>query len=137
MKNAITVKVLINKDIETVWEKFTNPLDIEKWYFASEDWHTPRAENNLAVGGAFMYRMEAKDGSFGFDLKGLYTEIQHFKNIHFNLEDGRKVNVSFEATEKGVMVTEIFEPESENPLEMQQNSWQAILDNFKKYVEKH
>jgi uncharacterized protein YndB with AHSA1/START domain len=135
MKNEITVKVSINSDIETVWYKFTNPSDITNWYIASMDWHTPIAINNLVIGKQFLYRMEAKDGRFGFDLIGTYTNIYHLKTIHFTLEDDRKVEIDFEIIDNQIVLTEKFEPETENPLEMQQFGWQSILDNFKKYVE--
>ncbi len=135
MKNEITVKVSINSDIKTVWDKFINPSDIVNWYIASTDWHTPKANNDLVIGGQFLYRMEAKDGSFGFDLIGTYTEIDHLKSINFTLEDERKVEIDFKIIDNQIVLTEKFEPENENPLEMQQFGWQAILDNFKKYVE--
>ena len=133
--NTITVQTTISAPIEKVWNCFVLPEHIVNWYNASPDWHTPRAENNVQIGGEFAFRMEAKDGSFGFDLKGTYSNIQPNQLIAYHLEDGREVSIQFSATDAGIHVTEIFEPESVNSLDLQQAGWQAILDNFKKYVE--
>ena len=135
MGNLITVETVINSTIENVWDKWINPDDIIKWNNASEDWHTPKAENNLKVGGKFLYRMEAKDGSMGFDFWGTYTQIKPFERIECTLGDGRKMNVFFKKDNGKTIVTETFEAESENSIELQQLGWQAILNNFKKYVE--
>ncbi len=131
----ITVHTNINASLEEVWRLFTTPADVEQWNTASEDWHTTTASNELQVGGKFNYRMEAKDGSFGFDFWGTYDRIIDFKQLEYTLGDGRKVSIIFKFTGIGTKLTEIFETEDENPVEMQQFGWQAILDNFKKYVE--
>jgi uncharacterized protein YndB with AHSA1/START domain len=101
----------------------------------SEDWCSPRAENNLSLGGKFNYRMEAKDGSMGFDFTGVYTAINENKNLEYKLDDNRNVQVHFSEVDGGIFVMENFEAENRNQAEMQKNGWQAILDNFKKYVE--
>lgn len=132
----ITVSTNINATLEKVWEFWNNPNHIENWYFASPDWHCPKAENNLQVGKSFNIRMEAKDGSFGFDFEGKYTKIINFQLIEYVLADDRKVITTFEKQGNYILVTQKFDAESENTLELQQNGWQAILDNFKKYVQK-
>lgn len=107
-----------------------------QWNNASDDWHTPHAENDLRVGGKFLSRMEAKDGSFGFDFGGIYSEVKPFEKIKYGLEDGREVETTFAKNGENTEITTTFDAENENPIEMQQNGWQAILNNFKKYVEK-
>lgn len=134
-KTKITVAATVNAPVEKVWEFWSNPEHIVKWNTPSEDWHTPRAENDLRVGGAFTSRMEAKDGSFGFDFGGIYDEVKTNELITYTIGDGRKVKIIFEADGGATKVTEIFDPEDINPVEMQQGGWQAILDNFKKYTE--
>ncbi len=131
----ITVQSSINASLEEVWRRFTTPADVEQWNAASEDWHTTTASNDLQVGGKFNYRMEAKDGSFGFDFWGIYDKIDEFKKLEYTLGDGRRVSVVFEFTGIGTKLTEKFEAEDENPVEMQKLGWQAILDNFKKHIE--
>lgn len=131
----ITVATSINASIDSVWAHWNTPDHITKWYNASDDWHTPRATNDLKVGGKFLFRMEAKDGSFGFDFIGVYTSVIENKSIEYTIADGRKVSIHFSENSGITTVTEIFEPENENSLELQQAGWQAILDNFKKYVE--
>ena len=131
----ITVQVSINSTLEKVWNAMTLPEHITNWYFASLDWHAPKATNDLRVGGKFMTRMEAKDQSFGFDFEGEYTFMELHKRYDYILEDKREIAVIFEEKDGLVTVTEIFDPENENPIEMQQQGWQMILDNFKKYVE--
>ena len=133
--NKITVFTSINSTIDDVWKKWTTPADIVKWNHASDDWHTTKAENNLVVFGNFSFRMEAKDGSFGFDLKGDYTNVIPFILIESTLEDNRKVKISFDTVDGKVYLIQSFEPESINSHELQRMGWQAILDNFKKYVE--
>lgn len=133
--NAITIKTNIKAPIDKVWDKFTNADHIVNWNSASEDWHTPRAENNLTKGGNFSYRMEAKDGSVGFDFGGTYDDVQQNKLISYTMGDGRRVEVQFEQEDDQIAVTETFEPESLNPVEMQRDGWLAILNNFKKYAE--
>ena len=131
----ITIKTTINAPIEKVWKYFTEPEFIKQWNNASPDWHTPAATNNLTVGGKFSYTMAAKDGSFSFDFEGNYDAIQENKYISYTIADGRKVEVIFGVSNDTIMVTETFEPEGQNPLEMQRGGWQAILDNFKKLLE--
>lgn len=132
----ITVETKINnKPIEEVWKAWTNPEDITKWNFASDDWECPKAENDLRVGGKLKSRMSAKDNSFGFDFELEYTNIIENKLIESKMEDERVVKVEFKETDNCVNVIETFDAESENSLEMQKQGWQAILENFKKYVE--
>lgn len=134
-KTKITVEATINASVQKVWECWTEPKHITKWCFASEDWHAPIAKNDLRVGGSFMSRMEAKDGSFGFDFGGVYDGVTNHEHISYTMEDTRKVSIAFDGDDTTTKVTETFEAESENPVEMQQAGWQAILNNFKKYVE--
>jgi uncharacterized protein YndB with AHSA1/START domain len=138
-KDAIflTVTANIQAPIEKVWDCWTNPVHITQWCFASPDWHTPHAENDVRVGGAFTTRMEARDGSFGFDFYGTYTEILLHEKIAYTAGDGRKVEIWFKSNGAETQVIESFEPEQENPHEMQQAGWQSILDNFAKYVQAH
>lgn len=131
----ITISTFVNLPIEIVWKVWIRPVHIKKWNNASPDWHTPFAKNSLKVGGKFLYRMEARDGSFGFDFEGKYLKVEKEKAINYQLEDGRKVWVKFEIGGDGVRVTETFEPEHENSIELQRQGWQAILDNFKRYSE--
>lgn len=136
-KTPITVKATINVPVEKVWEYYNSPNHVTKWNNASEDWHTPHAENNLEVGGTFLYRMEAKDESAGFDFEGTYEQVDANASLAYVMSDGRKVTVTFEEQDnnKSTLVTVTFDPESENDPEFQQQGWQAILNNFKKYVE--
>lgn len=134
-KINITVTAIINAPIEKVWNYWTSPEHITQWCNASDDWHAPRAENDVQLGGKFTTRMEAKDGSFGFDFSGVYDEVRLHEYIAYTIGDGRKVNITFSGNGNETSVTETFEPENQNPLDMQQAGWQAILDNFKKYVE--
>ena len=134
-KTVITVQHTVNAPVEKVWDAFTSPEHITKWNFASDEWHSPSAQNDLRTGGAFSYRMEAKDGSFGFDFGGIYDEVRDKEYIEYTMGDGRKVQVSFEPQGNGTKVIENFEAEGQNPIEMQRGGWQAILDNFKKYTE--
>jgi len=134
-KHVITVRVTVNAPAEEVWTRWTTPEDILKWNFASDDWQTTSAVNNLTVGGRFSSRMEAKDGSMGFDFWGTYDEVDSPERIAYTLEDGRKVEVDFIGLGDVTDVIESFEAEDQNTLELQQNGWQCILDNFKKYVE--
>ena len=131
----ITVQSNINSTINKVWECWTSPQHITKWNNASDDWHTPYAENDLRTGGKFKSTMAAKDGSMSFDFVGEYTLVNQNKDIQYVMPDGRKVEVSFKQTSDGIEIIESFDPETLNPEEMQRDGWQAILDNFKKYVE--
>jgi len=134
-KTTITIEASINAPVANVWKFWTTPKDIMTWNSASEDWHTTKAENDLRVGGSFSSRMEAKDGSFGFDFGGVYDVVETNKHIAYTLGDGRKVDIRFESNGNTTKVTERFEAETENSVEMQKAGWQAILDNFKKYAE--
>lgn len=130
----ITVQTEINAPVEKVWEYWTNPIHIIQWNAASPDWHTPRATNDLRVGGKFNSRMEARDGSMGFDFEGVYSAVEQYKRIAYGLEDGRQIDVLFESTAIGTKVTEMFDGETEHSAEQQRAGWQSILDNFKNYV---
>lgn len=136
-KIKITVVANIQSTVDTVWKSWTDPNDIVNWYFASEDWHCPKAENDLKVGGKFLFQMEANDGSFGFDYEGIYTAIKTNELIEYVLADDRKIRISFTSVGTEIIITETFDAETENPVEMQKNGWQAILDHFKKYTEKN
>ncbi len=127
---TITVTTTVDQPLETVWECWTQPEYITQWNFASEDWCCPTAVNDLRPGGRFSWRMEARDGSMGFDYAGTYLEVVPFVRILKRLDDGRQVEISFETTPHGVVITETFEAEDQNPLELQKQGWQAILDNF-------
>jgi uncharacterized protein YndB with AHSA1/START domain len=135
MKNAITVETLIAAPIDTVWRAYTTPEDIKKWNAASDDWHTTAAAVDLRVGGAFSSRMEAKDGSFGFDFAGTYTKVVTNERIEYSLGDHRIVSVVFTQTPSGVKVAVTFGAEATHSIEQQREGWQAILNNFAKYVE--
>jgi uncharacterized protein YndB with AHSA1/START domain len=134
-RTNITVETTVNAPVEKAWEYFTKPEHIIKWSHASDDWHTTQAENDLRVGGKFSSRMEAKDGSFGFDFGGVYDEVETNKIIAYTMGDGRKVKVIFSGDVNTTHVSETFEAENTNSIEMQKGGWQAILDNFKKYIE--
>jgi uncharacterized protein YndB with AHSA1/START domain len=134
-KITITVTATVNAPVEKVWKFWTRPEHIKQWNNASDDWHTPQATNDLRTGGKFNYRMEAKNESFGFDFRGTYGNIKNNELIEYAISDGRKVQITFEADTNATTITETFEPEEVNSLELQQGGWQAILDNFKKYTE--
>jgi len=133
--SPITIETLIDAPLEKVWKHWNAPEHIMKWNAASEDWHTPSSTVDLREGGSFTSRMEAKDGSFGFDFGGTYTKVDHHKQIDYVMEDGRKVSTRFEVKDDKTHVIESFDPESENSEEMQREGWQSILNNFKKYTE--
>lgn len=132
---AITVTATVNAPVAKVWELWNQPEHITNWCHASDDWHAPYADNDLRVDGKFKTTMAAKDGSFSFDFGGVYTDVVENSLIAYGLEDGRKVKIEFVAHDDVTTVTETFDPESINPIEMQRGGWQAILDNFKKYTE--
>lgn len=134
-KDQIKVQARIAAPVERVWACWTLPEHIVKWNNASDDWHTPHAENDVRKGGRFLSRMEAKDGSAGFDFGGEYDEVSIHKSIAYTIGDGRQVKVAFSGDGNTTEITESFDPEHTNSLEMQRAGWQAILDNFKKYVE--
>ena len=131
----ITIESVISGSTKKVWDYYTLPEHITKWNFASDDWHCPKAENDLRVGGKLKSRMEAKDGSFGFDFEAIYDEVINHKKISYNLTDGRQVITAFENQNGKTKVTTTFDAETQNSVELQRNGWQAILDNFKEYVE--
>lgn len=131
----ITVEITIKKGLDSVWNYWTEPGHILKWNHASDDWHTVRAENELKVGGKFFYRMEAKDGSFGFDFESNYEVVNEKSELTYIMSDGRRATTIFENKETETKVTTTFDPENENPEELQKAGWQAILNNFKKYAE--
>lgn len=134
-KTKVTVETVVNAPVEKIWDRWIDPHHIVQWNFASNDWHSPHAENDLRVGGRFTYRMEAKDGTSGFDFGGEYNNIELYKHIEYTLGDGRRVWVIFSQKGLGTRVAQTFEAETENSIEMQQHGWQSILNNFKKYVE--
>ena len=134
-KTTITVENIVNAPVEKVWQFWTKPEHVKNWNNASPDWHTPHAENDLRVGGKFLSRMEAKDGSFGFDFEGVYNAVIVNEYIEYSIADGRKVRISFSPDGNQTKVTENFEAETVNSVELQRGGWQAILDNFKKYTE--
>ncbi len=130
----ITVEAIVNAPLRKVWAGYTTPDDIVQWNAASDDWHTTKASVDLRVGGAFSSRMEAKDGSFGFDFGGVYTEIVDQKFIAYQFGD-RVAEVEFNATPDGVIVRVTFDCETVHPVEQQREGWQSILNNFKRYLE--
>jgi len=132
----ITVKCKVEAPIDEVWKLWTTPEHIMKWNNASEDWHTPYAENDLKVGGKFKSTMASKDGVMSFDFEGEYTEVKNNSFIEYKLADDRKVDIYFIGLDDGVEIIESFDPENQNSEEMQRGGWQAILDNFKKYAER-
>ncbi|MHA4739774.1 SRPBCC family protein [Dyadobacter sp. MSC1_007] len=135
--SKITVETTINAPVAKVWEQFTAPEHITQWCQASDDWHAPFAENDVREGGSFKTTMAAKDGSFSFDFGGIYSEVKENALLDYNMSDGRNVRVLFSSEGDSTKVTEIFDPETTHPIEMQRGGWQAILDNFKKHVESH
>ncbi len=132
----ITIETIVQADLDTAWSAWTTPEDITQWNFALEEWCCPKAEIDLRVGGDFNYRMEAKDGSFGFDFFGTFTAIDKNNRIEYILGDNRKVKILFSENEKGIHVVETFEIEDVNSAEQQRQGWQNILNNFKKHVER-
>ncbi|HMT06711.1 MAG TPA: SRPBCC family protein [Pyrinomonadaceae bacterium] len=134
-KSKIAVEATINESIETVWDRYTNPEHIVNWNFANNDWCCPRAENDLRAGGKMLSRMEAKDGSFGFDFEAVYDEVMPNEKLVYTMTDGRQATVNFAELDSHTQVTVVFDAEDENSHELQQQGWQAILDNFKKYSE--
>jgi uncharacterized protein YndB with AHSA1/START domain len=132
----ITVETLVRANLNLVWDTWNNPDDIKQWNAASDDWHTTKSTVDLREGGKFSARMEAKDGSTGFDFEGTYTRIEPHRVIEYRMEDGREVRVQFSEAADGVLVRETFEAETENDPELQRQGWQAILDNFAKHVER-
>ena len=134
-QQAITVETLVNAPVEKVWQYWTAPEHITKWCNASEDWHAPYADNDVRTGGKFKTTMAAKDGSMQFDWGGEYDLVEPFKQISYSMGDSRKVDIRFSGEGNQTRIVETFDPEQQNPIEMQRGGWQSILDNFKKYVE--
>jgi uncharacterized protein YndB with AHSA1/START domain len=135
-EHLITIQTIIKAPIATVWAFWTLPEHIVNWNFASDDWFTPTAKNNLIEGGKFDFRMESKCGSFGFNFKGRYIEIVHLRKISYQIDDGRNVTVAFSNDTEKTLIVETFEAETINSVDLQKAGWQAILDNFKNYAEK-
>ena len=133
--NKLTVETLARTDLASAWTAYSNPDDITQWNTADPSWHSPRSQVDLREGGRFNTRMEAKDGSMGFDFEGTYTKVLPNELIEYRMGDGREASVRFTEEPKGTRVRVDFDPESENPVEMQQQGWQAILDSFGRYVE--
>ncbi|GHA60183.1 activator of HSP90 ATPase [Amylibacter ulvae] len=131
----ITISTTVNAPVAHVWQAYTSPADIMQWNFASDDWCCPSAETDLRIGGAHRARMEAKDGSMGFDFEATYEEMEPEKALTLAMTDGRKARTTFEAAGSGTKVTTTFDAETENAIDMQRDGWQAILDNFKAHTE--
>jgi uncharacterized protein YndB with AHSA1/START domain len=134
-KEWITVEATINAPIQKVWKLWTNPEHIIHWNNASEDWCTPKAENDLNFGGKFVFKMEAKEGSFGFEFEGIYTDVKNNELIAYKMADERQVKINFTSEGDNTKIIETFEAEDINTIDLQRKGWQAILNNFKKYVE--
>lgn len=132
---TVTIEAGVKAPLEKVWEMWNGPEHVMQWNSASPDWHSPAATNDPRPGGAFSYRMEAKDGSFGFDFAGTYDEVRPGEYLAYTLGDGRKVTIAFTQQGDTVHIRKQFEAEGQNPVEMQEAGWQAILDSFKRYAE--
>jgi uncharacterized protein YndB with AHSA1/START domain len=135
MNQTIEVTAKVAVPVQKAWELWTSPEHIIRWNAASEDWHTTKAQNDLRKGGKFSSRMEAKDGSFGFDFEGTYDDVIIHQLIEYTMSDGRKVSIKFTEKEGDTYLQEVFEPENEHSSELQRQGWQAIMDNFKRYAE--
>ena len=134
-EKTITVEITVKAPLERIWSYWTEPGHITKWYYASDDWHAPYAENDLKVKGRFKTKMAAKDGSAGFDFEGVYSKVLKHKSIEYTIPDGRKVIISFSKLGNNTRIVELFEAEKVNSNELQKEGWQAILNNFKRYSE--
>ena len=134
-KTTITISATIAAPIGKVWQLYTLPEHITRWNFATDDWCCPTASNDMRVGGKYTARMEAKDGSFGFDFEAVYDELVPEQRFTYTMTDGRKVTTLFESDGDNTRVTIHFEAESQNPIDMQRDGWQAILNSFKGYAE--
>lgn len=132
---TITIETTVKAPVEKVWKYWNEPKHIMQWCQASPDWHAPKAEADLRVGGNFTTTMAAKDGSFSFEFGGTFTKVDTNKALDYTLGDGRKVWITFSGNSNETKIVETFEPEGQNPVEMQKGGWQAILDSFKKYTE--
>ena len=135
VSKKIYVEVLIQAPLETVWECWTQPEHIIRWNQATTEWHCPRASIDLRPGGHFVYRMEARDGSIGFDFGGTFLEVVPMERISFRLNDSREVTIQFTQQGKQSHILEAFDPEQINPHELQLAGWHAILVSFKKHAE--
>ncbi|RFS22690.1 activator of HSP90 ATPase [Chitinophaga silvatica] len=133
--NKVIVNATINADVKKVWNYYTQPEHITEWNFADPSWQCPSASNDMKVGGKYSARMEAKDGSFGFDFEATYNEVVDGESFTYTMPNGREVTVDFKPAGQQTEVIVKFDPETENPIEMQKGGWQAILNNFKKYAE--
>ncbi|MBK9272961.1 MAG: SRPBCC family protein [Flavobacteriales bacterium] len=131
----ITVTALVAKPVAHVWTIWADPAHIMQWNAANDEWHCPKASNDLRKGGSFSSTMAARDGSFSFDFEGVYDDVQLHRRIAYTISDGRTCEILFEEKADGTLVTESFDAESQNPVEMQRAGWQAILDRFKAYAE--
>ena len=136
-RTAITVEATVNAPVEKVWKLWSEPDHITKWCTATTEWHTPSAQNDLRTGGTFVTRMEAKDGSMGFDFGGTYDLVKPHEYIEYTMGDDRKVKVVFATKGDTTHIIETFDAEETNPIEMQRSGWKAILNNFKKYTEEY
>lgn len=135
-QQKITVSATIHAPVKKVWDAWNTPADIMQWNSAAPTWHCPKSENNLVVGGTFNNRMEAKDGSMGFDFTGTYDTVELYKEISYTMPDGRKVITLFSGSDNGqTNIETTFDPENQNDPEFQKQGWQSILNNFVKYVE--
>lgn len=135
MASRIQIETSIQSPLSKVWSYWTEPAHITKWNFAIPEWHCPKATNELKVGGKYSARMEAIDGSFGFDFEAIYDEVIAEKKLSYTMLDGRQATTIFESNENSTRVITIFDAEKQNPADMQKNGWQSILNNFKKYTE--
>lgn len=135
MSQPVNINAVVHGAPASVWERYTDPAHITQWNFANPSWHCPSASNDLRPGGQYLARMEAKDGSFGFDFGAVYDEVRPGEGFTYTIGDGRKVTVTFEGTGADTLVTVVFEPEQVNSQELQRAGWQAILNNFKQYCE--
>ena len=131
----VTVSVIVKASLEQAWKVWLTPEHIKQWNFASEDWECPSASVDLRIGGQLASRMQAKDGSFGFDLVCTFTQIVEYEMLEYEMEDGRVVEVKFREIDGGIEIIETFDAEESNPVEMQQAGWQSILNNYKRYIE--
>jgi uncharacterized protein YndB with AHSA1/START domain len=131
----ISTEIYVSAPVSVVFDAWVNPSHIVNWYFASDDWCCPSAELDCRVGGTFSIRMEAKDQSFGFDFNGTFTVVEQEKQLHYILEDGRHVELNLTPTAEGTHIDWKFEPETQNPEDLQQQGWQAVLTHFKAYLE--
>ena len=136
-QQKIKIEALISADLSKVWASWTKPEHITQWNFATPEWQWPTAQNDLRVGGKYCARMEARDGSFGFDFEAVYDEVTNQKRLSYTMPDGRKVITDFESAGAATKITTVFDAETENSVDMQKSGWQSILNNFKAYVEGH